>query len=123
MFECLEFCLLHCGSVSGAFKNTGMQLARKLLLGFEKRLYYGLNSRSYALVKATLRILSAMVAQGVTVAREMLQTFDFTVLAPETWTNRRNVKASRFLLLPLHKWTAFSVVCVSVVIRSCLQSL
>jgi hypothetical protein len=84
-------------SLGGAFKNTGIRLAQKLLLGCEKRLYHGLSSRSYALVKATLRALSAMVAQGVTVAREMLQTFDFTVLAPETWMNRRNIKKNEHI--------------------------
>lgn len=86
--------MLHCGCVGGALQGNGVQLARKLMLRFGRRLYYGIG-HSYSLIRVTLRMLTAMVAQGATAAREMLRTFDFTVKALQTLANKRNAKVSR----------------------------
>ena len=102
VFECLEFCLLHCGSTGNDLHNIGVQLARKLLLSYGKRLYYGIG-HSYALVKATLRMLAAMVAQGVTIAREMLRSFDFTLKSLQTLANKRNLKVCGLVVIAIFK--------------------
>ena len=122
-FECLESILLHTASLqfqsdsgSGMGPSPSHKLVGAILRDHMRPLYSALmTSCPMKLVAACLRLLTAMVMQGHTAARDVQQTFNFSYKPLIVFPNRTNrVKvmctiqpyflSSSFLLLSL---TAF----------------
>ena len=97
-FECLESILLHTASLqtqsdsgSGMGQSPGHKLVGTILRGHMRPLYSALmTSCPMRLVAACLRLLTAMVMQGTTTARDIQQTFNFTYKPLSVFPNRTN---------------------------------
>ena len=96
-FECLESVLLHTASTtqsetgSGMGRSPGHMLAGVVLRNHMRPLYSALMTSSpMKLVAACLRLLTAMVMQGHTAARDVLQHFNFAYKSLIVLPNRTN---------------------------------
>lgn len=97
-FECLESILLHTASLqsqsdsgSGMGSSPGHKLLGAILQDHMRPLYSALmTSCPMKLVAACLRLLTAMVMQGRTAARDVQQTFNFSYKPLIVFPNRTN---------------------------------
>ena len=97
-FECLEAILLYTASLqsqsdsgSGMGQSPGHKLVGAILRDHMRPLYSALmTSCPMRLVGACLRLLTAMVMQGHTAARDVQQTFNFAYKPLLVFPNRTN---------------------------------
>ena len=94
-FECLESILLHAASQSqsdsGMGPSPGHKLVGVILRDHMRPLYSALmTSCPMRLVAACLRLLTAMVMQGHTAARDVQQSFNFAYKPLIVFPNRTN---------------------------------
>lgn len=73
--------------------RTGMSIVQRVLQGHLKLLYSCLNPTSPPeVIKSTLRLLTAMVTQGPSAAREVQRSFDFILKSLSSLPNKRDRK-------------------------------
>ena len=93
--EILESVLLFTAEDKQFSTRTGMAIVQHILQNHMKLLYTCLNPGNPPdVIKTTLRLLTAMVTQGVTAAREVQRSFDFTLNAIGALPNKRDPKVS-----------------------------
>ena len=86
-----------------AYKSSGMQIVHKVLQSQMKLVYHCLSSSSPAsLTISTLRLLTAMVTQGASAAREVQMNFDFSLKALQSLPKRRDPKVWYVVLKLTH---------------------
>ena len=79
-FRLLEELLLYTASTGGQLHSAGTSLVQRILQQSMRVVYAGLAggpSNSAKLASSTLKLLTAMVAQNVGCARDVLAVFDF----------------------------------------------
>ncbi|KAJ3013258.1 UNVERIFIED_CONTAM: nucleolar pre-ribosomal-associated protein 1 [Siphonaria sp. JEL0065] len=72
--------IVTCSRLLGS-RNVGTSVAKTIIRGHMKQLYRNLSSKKHALMQVTMRLLSAMVVQGSSCARELFVGFNFTLKA------------------------------------------
>lgn len=78
-----------------SFGQAGMYHVRRILHNHLKLIYSCLNPTChFNMIKGALRLLVAMVTQGVSAAREVVAVFDFTLKALGSLVNKRDLKVS-----------------------------
>ncbi|CAH3023890.1 unnamed protein product, partial [Porites evermanni] len=91
--EILESVLLFTAGDKQLSTRTGMAIVQQVLQNHIKLLYTCLHPGNPPdVIMTTLRLLTAMVTQGMTAAREVQRSFDFTLKAIGALPNKRDPK-------------------------------
>lgn len=98
--EILESVLLFTADATQLSSRVGMWIVQQVLQGHMKTLYTCLNPGNPPdVIKAALRLLTAMVTQGASAAREVQRSFDFTLKSLGSLTNKRDTKVCNYIIL------------------------
>jgi len=94
--EILESVLLFTAEDKQFSTRTGMVIVQRVLQSHMKILYSCLNpGNPPEVIKAALRLLTAMVTQGASAAREVQRSFDFTLKFIGSLPNKRDTKSAQ----------------------------
>ena len=93
--EILESILLYTAEESQLANRLGVSIVQRVLQGHMKLLYSCLNpGNPPEVIKAALKLLTAMVTQGSSAAREVQSSFDFTLKSLGALPNKRDSNVS-----------------------------
>ena len=93
--EILESILLYTAEESQLANRLGVSIVQRVLQGHMKLLYSCLNpGNPPEVIKAALKLLTAMVTQGSSTAREVQSLFDFTLKSLGALPNKRDSNVS-----------------------------
>ena len=92
--------------------RTGMSIVQRVLLRHLSLLYSCLNpANPPEVIKSALKLLTAMVTQGASAAREVQRSFDFSLKSLSSLPNKRDCKVQYisvlYLFVPLILLTVF----------------
>ena len=100
--EILESILLSTAEDSHLSSRTGMLIVQRVLLSHLSLLYSCLNpANPPEVIKSALKLLTAMVTQGASAAREVQRSFDFTLKSLSSLPNKRDSKVQYIEILYL----------------------
>lgn len=93
--EILESILLYTAEESQLANRLGVSIVQRVLQGHMKLLYSCLNpGNPPEVIKAALKLLTAMVTQGSSTAREVQSSFDFTLKSLGALPNKHDSNVS-----------------------------
>ena len=93
--EILESILLYTAEESQLANRLGVSIVQLVLQGHMKLLYSCLNpGNPPEVIKAALKLLTAMVTQGSSTAREVQSSFDFTLKSLGALPNKHDSNVS-----------------------------